>query len=90
MKTPRLADCPAIWGAVSSKGGGAREYLLLTSLDHLRRGMILGVNLSAWLRRNPTATALLSHDYTSRRLTLRLSHYPTSGTLPTLSAQLTP
>ena len=22
MKTPRLADCPAIWGAVSSKGGG--------------------------------------------------------------------
>ena len=80
MKTPQLADCPAIWGAVSSKGGGAREYLLLTSLDHLRRGMILGVNLSAWLRRNPTATALLStgmllsHDYVLRRLILSLSH----------------
>ena len=51
---------------------------------HPRQGMIMGVNmyLSAWLRRNPTATALLSHDYTSRRLTLRLSHYPTRGTPP--------
>ena len=48
--------------------------------------MILGVNmyLSAWLRLNPTATALLSHDYTSHRLILRLSHYPTAPptTLP--------
>ena len=101
MKTPRLADCPPIWGAVSSKRGAVRPVnisfqcpgslldeddallgeIVLWSQPRRSQGMILGVNmyLSASLRRNPTATALLSHDYNSpRRLILSLSHYPTT------------